>query len=150
MNASGLCISVGHYVRATLYVVPGEFMETQPNPNIVPDNVKALPLIEIDRTSQIIDNKTALQTDSILTQLGSTIPERTQVQAHVVYQEVLEEMGLTGEHRVITMLPTDLRSAIARAAIRGTAQAVNDIGSVLRDIENFRSIFDTTAPDTKS
>lgn len=114
-------------------------METQPRRDRITDNVQALPLVEAETNKNLINEKTAQATLYDLSRLDSTIPERTRAQVEQVSDEVRTELEAVDDtHYIIS--EQELQGIVARAAIRGATQTVNDIGTVLQEIDIIRQI----------
>lgn len=109
--------------------------------------VASVPHVEIDDEQSLLSYKEALVAWRDLHSNDSQIPERikklvAQLEGEVIPQlERFDRFEDDSVHYVIT--PIELHGIIARAAIRGSAQTVADIGSRLKEAAALSSLLDT-------
>lgn len=92
----------------------------------------SLPLVEHSSPeTYILDGAEALNVWAELRANDSAIPEHIQVQVDFVLEEVLDQLNTTPDGKNIILNRNEIRGALVRMAIRGTAQGLYDVGNVL-------------------
>lgn len=109
-------------------------------------HVAHVPLVEVDNEESLLTYKEALVVWRDLRHNDSQIPDRTELLVKKLEGELIPQLDRIDRfrddtiHYVIT--PIELHGIIARAAIRGSAQTVVDIGSRMENAVELNRLLD--------
>lgn len=131
-------------------------MEAQSNRRKeVTQHVAHTPHVEIDDDSSLLTDKEALAAWRDLRVHNSQIPDRTKKIVEQVLDEITPELSELVhseqeeiDHYVVTR--QELHGIIARAAIRGAAQVVVDIGVRMEEIQDLEKLIDLPPDSTQN
>lgn len=109
-------------------------------------HVAHVPLVEVDTEESLLTYREALAAWRDLRHKGSQIPDRTKLLVKKLESEIIPQLDRIDQFEDDTIryviTPIELHGIIARAAIRGSAQTVVDIGSRMEDAAELSKLLD--------
>lgn len=118
----------------------GTMAPEHPSRSEISRRVHAVPLVE---DGSVIDEPTALATLEDLRKDGSQLLAHLRCQIELIIEEIGDKLEPGPEGTKLITL-TQVRGLVARSAIAGFSQAVNDIGQTTRYINEFRAAIGIT------